>query len=384
MGAFDDLTRGGVLAPTENPFTDQPGRPPPELTGRDPVLRQLLDVIQQVEAGRAGGGLFLHGPRGLGKTSLLVETAGEAARRGITVVRVELARDPEEAVALLLAGLAQAVGRSALATLATRVAGVRVGPVGVELEPGGGDASAGVTGLLVEAARSCHPEGLLVLVDEAQEHPPTSAAVVRAGHRATQDGLACGVVLAGLPHATRDVVAEVSYAERIPTSLLGPLDADAAFRAIADPLAAHGVRLDATRRAHVATVTGGYPFFVQVLGRELWLAADAPAHVSADAWRAAVKATAARTDRWLEDRYSRLPGRQQRYLRAANEVGWPARTGDVAAHLDTSHASLSPARAGLLDDGVLWVPRRGEVDLVIPPFAAWLSRTGGEDVDADD
>ena len=122
------------------------------------------------------------------------------------------------------------------------------------------------------------------------------------------------------------------------------------------------------------TVTGGYPFFVQILGRALWEAADAPDRITDAAWSAAVTATAKRTDRWLADRFARVPPAQQRYLHAANAVGWPAGTGDIAAALDSDHATQSPTRAALIDDGLLYAPGRGRVDLVIPPLAGWLDR----------
>lgn len=345
-------------------------------------------MLERLEAGRNGGELFLPGPRGLGKTSLLVETGREARRRGITVVRVELARTADESMALLVAAFAEAMGRAGIQDLARRVTGLRVGPLGVDwtpAAPGPGvdpatGAPASATTLVLEAARACADDGgLLVLVDEAQEHAPTAAAVVRAAHRASQDALAFGTVLAGLPGAIAGVTAEVSYAERIPTTPLGALDPDDTFRALVTPLQAQGVVLPATRAAHAFTLTGGYPFFVQVLGRQLWVAADATDHISTPAWTMAATATAARTDRWLADRFARVPPALQRYLRAANVVGWPARTGAIAQHLDTTHSSLSPARAALIDDGLLWVPTRGQVALVIPAFAPWLDRLGADD-----
>lgn len=375
MGAFDHLKGDGGLAAANNPFSDQPGTPPPVLTGRDPQLRLLLTMIEQVEGGRNAGELFVAAPRGLGKTSLLVETGREAADRGIVVVRTELSRDADDATALVLSALTDAVGRSGLQALLDRVAGLSLGPVGLQLRGETATAPTSLTHVLLEAARACHDDGgLLVLLDEAQEHPATAAAVMRTAHRASQDGLAFGAVLAGLPRMVKDVVAEVSYAERVPATTLGALGRDDAFDAIARPLADAGVELDDARRPHVLTVTGGYPYFVQILGRALWQSADEPDRITDAAWTAAATATARRTDQWLGDRFARVPPAQQRYLHAANEVGWPASTGAIAAALDSDHATQSPTRAALIDDGLLYAPGRGVVDLVIPPLGGWLDR----------
>lgn len=375
MGAFDHLKGGGGLVAAANPFSDQPGTPPPVLTGRDPQLRALLTRIDSVQGGRNAGELFVAGPRGLGKTSLLVETGREAASRGIAVVRTELSRDPDDAAALVLGAVSDAVGRSGLDALLDRVAGLTLGPVGLQLRDGSSSTAASLTHVIIEAGRACHDDGgLLVLLDEAQEHPRTAAAVVRAAHRASQDALAFGVVLAGLPRVVKDVVAEVSYAERIPETTLGALDRDDAFDAIARPLADADIEFPDARRPHVLTVTGGYPYFVQILGRALWEAADDPNRISDAAWSTAVTATARRVDGWLADRFARIPPSQQRYLRAAHEVGWPASTGEIVEVLGSDHASQSPTRAALIDDGLLYAPGRGTVDLVIPPLAGWLDR----------
>lgn len=375
MGAFDHLK--GPVERVGNPFSDQPGVPPPALVGRDRHLRRLLTMIEQVRGGRNAGALFLPGPRGLGKTSLLVATGREATDQGVTVARAELADDPAEAAALVVAALSDAVGRSGIADLARRVTGLTVGPVGVELADPVGTGPASLTQLALEAFRSCHDQGgLLLLVDEAQEHPATAAALVRAGHRAAQDGLFAGLVLAGLPGVQAAVVEEVSYAERIAGIGLGPLGPDDAFTAIAAPLAEAGVRLPDDRRAHVATVTGGYPYFVQVLGREVWRALDDEREVTPVAFTRAARATAERTDQWLADRVARLPDSHLAYLAAASRLGWPARTGAIAESMGRSHPSLSPVRAALLADGLLLVPSRGLVDLVIPPLAGWLQRHG--------
>lgn len=376
MGAFDHLK--GTVDRAGNPFSDQPGVPPPALVGRDRHLRRLLSMIEAVRSGHNAGSVFLPGPRGLGKTSLLVATGRESTEQGLAVARAELADDPAEAAALVVAALAEAVGRSGLADLARRVTGVTVGPVGIELADPVERGPASLTQLALEAIRACHDHGgLLLLLDEAQEHPATAAALVRASHRAAQDGLAVGLVLAGLPGMQAAIVAEVSYAERIDAVGLGPLSTDDAFAAIAVPLADAGVTLSTDHRGHVATVTGGYPYFVQVLGREVWRALDDDDRVSPGAFSRAARAAAQRTDQWLADRVARLADSQRDYLEAGSRVGWPARTGAIAAELGRPPSSLSPVRAALLADGLLLVPTRGVVDLVVPPLAGWLQRQAG-------
>jgi len=59
--------------PNSNPFNPGAGTPPPELVGRDPILRQAELALERIKRGRSERSLLLVGLRGVGKTVLLRE-----------------------------------------------------------------------------------------------------------------------------------------------------------------------------------------------------------------------------------------------------------------------------------------------------------------------
>ena len=50
-----------------NPFQPGAGTPPPELAGREDIMRQATVLLQRVKGGRHGKSMLLTGLRGVGK-----------------------------------------------------------------------------------------------------------------------------------------------------------------------------------------------------------------------------------------------------------------------------------------------------------------------------
>ena len=59
------------MDPLENPFSPGAGFPPPELVGRDTILKQAQIALHRLRAGRPAKSMILVGLGGVGKTVLL-------------------------------------------------------------------------------------------------------------------------------------------------------------------------------------------------------------------------------------------------------------------------------------------------------------------------
>lgn len=59
------------MDPASNPFAPGAGTPPPELAGRDDLLRSMQVAIALVRIGRPTKSVLMVGLRGVGKTVLL-------------------------------------------------------------------------------------------------------------------------------------------------------------------------------------------------------------------------------------------------------------------------------------------------------------------------
>ena len=209
-----------------NPF--QPGRGilPPLLAGREVELGTADKALARSTAGRSPStDLLFYGPRGNGKTTLLLEVERRARERGL---RVEALAPPAlDGVEKLVRDLQERTGR--LKSQVTGVEFIGVGATGVPGAP-----TENVARLLVSWVNAEPTRPLVIVMDEVQTLPPEVGqpffdAVQRAKSRATP----FLVLAAGTPDAPRRLLRCGTYNERgfefLPVGRLARQDTNAAL-----------------------------------------------------------------------------------------------------------------------------------------------------------
>jgi hypothetical protein len=376
-----------------NPYTPNAGSRPPELAGRDHELEQFRVLIGRLKRGATEQSMIVRGLRGVGKTVLLNAFEDHAESEGFlsyyheltpdSSLVAEITRDAQSALSRLRLG-ARAVKavRDGLAHLGTiRV----VGPEGVELAV---DLRAGDEGTLTRdlselflqlgAAAASKQSGVVFLLDEVQfAREIEYRSVISALHRATQKNVPLTFAAAGLPQIPRLTGEARSYAERLFTfpviANLGEADAQAA---LVEPVRQHDVDYEPRAIELALEWTGGYPFFIQQLGKHAWnLAHGSP--ITARVVEAAMPAAQAALDTSIyEVRIQRATEQERRYMRAMAELGeGPYRSGDVAAKLGRKTGDVSMTRQRLLDKGLVYATEDyGHVDFTVPRFHEFMAR----------
>lgn len=393
------------MDPVVNPFTPGAGSPPPELAGRDDLLRQVRVATERTKRGLADKSVLMVGLRGVGKTVLLDRIREEAEGAGLHTLRVE-APEGRSLPALLAPQLRQALlrlsrsesakdlarrGLQALAGFA-RSLKVKFGDIEVgydaEPEPGladNGDLEHDLQALLEavgEAAKSA-ATALVLLIDELQYVKEDQlAALITALHRCSQRRLPVCLVGAGLPQLPGRMGKAKSYAERLfdfPT--IAQLSKDAARIALTKPARDNGV--DFTQEAVDAVIakTQGYPYFLQEWGKHAWNCATGTQITLRDVQVAGDLALAALDESFFRVRFDRLTPAEKRYLRAMASLGpGPHRSGDIAGVLGMKVTSLAPSRAQLIEKGMVWSPSHGDTAFTVPLFDQFMTRImPGED-----
>ena len=387
------------MDPVANPYAPGAGTPPPELAGRDALLRAVDIASQRVRAGRHAKSVLMIGLRGVGKTVLLDRMRDNAEAAGLHTLRIE-APEGRSLPAILAPQLRQALlrlsrtdqardlGRRALRALAGFAKALKVKyadiEVGIDLEPepglaDNGDLEHDLQALLEAAGRAAQAGGtaLVLFIDELQYvEEDQLASLVTALHRCAQQQVPVMLVGAGLPQLPGQMGRAKSYAERLfDFPFVGPLDPAAARDALEVPAAQQGVAFEPLAIDRILAATEGYPYFLQEWGKHAWDVATASPITRADVDVASVTATAALDESFFRVRFDRLTPSEKRYLRAMAELGaGPHRSGDIAALLDRKVTALAPTRSQLIGKGMVWSPSHGDTAFTVPMFDQFMRR----------
>jgi hypothetical protein len=386
--------------PNTNPFNPGAGAPPPELVGRDAVLRDSDIVLERVKRGRAERSLILVGLCGVGKTVLLREIRRSALEKGYLVEMIE-AQEERTLVQLLVPALRRLLLDldAAKRTAATVKRGLRVlrsflGTVklsagdweislGVDPEPGradSGDLESDLQDLLValgEAARETE-RPIALLIDELQYLSRAElAALIRSSHAVAQEQLPLLLFGAGLPQLFSQVGEAKSYAERLfRFAEIGRLSQPDSDEVVRGPAQEQGARVEQAALDEIYGQTKGYPYFLQEWGYRAWNLAPANV-IDLNVARQATQLAVRELDhQFFRVRFDRVTPRERAYMRALAELGEGVhRSADVARAIGKTVNQLGPVRDNLIRKGMIYSPTHGEIAFTVPLFDQFMKRT---------
>jgi hypothetical protein len=371
------------------------------LAGRGALLDAFDVVTRRAEQhGEGDRGWVLTGLRGVGKTVLLNELLRHVSSRGWVTAKVEAGANATLPVALsqaLVKGMRTATGRHPVPLL-QRLLGVfqafslKADPTGVSLgmdvEPIRGiadtgrlaDDLAGLFETLGETARALGV-GTLILVDELQEASPAElTAVNTAMHHLAQADVPLPFVFvgAGLPSLPAQLADATSYAERLyDYRTVGLLDPAAALEALVGPTRALGVEWGPVSLDRATAAAGGYPYFLQAVGKHVWDHAARSPISTEDVDVGLAFARREVDDGLYRARWERATPAQRDVLRALATLAGDdaAAVADIArAAGKTRTSDISVARNELIKKGLLYAPERGLLAFTVPGMHGFIAR----------
>lgn len=391
------------MAFDRNPYRPGVGLQPPYLAGRESEQDRFTRVLRA--APEIPGNVRLSGLRGVGKTVLLKRFQDLADRENWATINLELQPGQNSEVPLTTTLTNQVEGlkrRLSLAQRAKSTAGAlfdavrRVATVNYEGFEWSlaGDLELRTrelgTVLLdgVETAQDHYRNGLVLLLDEAQiltddRDPHGSHALstlIAAVSTLQKSGVALSLVLCGLPTLAVNLLNARTYSERMFQGfVVGSLDAEAARAAFVEPLVEGSISADPDLVEQVLADVGGYPYFIQLWGAEIWEATrdagldEMVSEILVDVRERIYE----RLDLdFYEPRIASLtPAEQDLLLESRRCSSYPPiLVSELNAHSSKSSGNVNVLLGRLVAQNVLYRIRKGQYEYTAPGFREYLLR----------
>lgn len=380
----------------DNPFTPGAGRKPPILAGRDPDLENVQALVERLSGGGYERSLIYSGLRGVGKTVLLMEFDVLASEAGWATTDVqEVGSQPDFRVTFgrMAARLLREMSRKhrikdrveralgVVKAFSIAVPGAVQLKLDVEAASGvadSGDPEQDLSDLLLEIGDVAQhtQSGALFLIDEMHNlDTPALAAICIAFQAISRRGLPVALVGAGLPDLQVRLISAKPYADRLfQYHELGRLSEPSARAALVGPAATLGVQFQEKAARQVVRESAGYPYFIQEFGLELWNHAERSPITTTDVETVREIVSDSLERSFFGPRFQLATDAEQRYLAAMAALGEPPyRSSEVATGYGAKdQRGVSMHRDSLIQKGLIWSPRRGQLDFTVPLFAEFL------------
>ena len=401
------------MAEFSNPFRPGAGHQPPYLAGRDAERRQFLRLLEQrtiVE------NMVLTGLRGVGKTVLLDSFKPLAVRSGWSWVGTDLSESTsvsEDHVAVrLCTDLSPVTSGIVVSTEQVRAPGFSPGARTIErtLDYHALTAAyASIPGLALDKlkgvletawsalSRSSPVRGVVFAYDEAQtladraakEQYPLSL-LLDAFQSLQRKGLPLMLVLAGLPTLFPRLVQARTFAERMfRVVFLDRLSARDSEDAVRKPVedAACPVRLGDRPVAEIVAMSGGYPYFIQFICREVYDAFIQRIDRGEQASVPAVEIERKLDMDFFAGRWARATDRQRALLSVVADLEHGDEEFSVRQVVERSRRLLdrpfssshvNQMLAALASQGLVFKNRHGRYSFAVPMLGGYVRRQAAE------
>lgn len=147
-------------------------------------------------------------------------------------------------------------------------------------------------------------------------------------------------------------------------------------KAITEPVKDLSVDYDEEAIKKIYDLTGGYPYFIQFFCDNLWRNIDKVNNITINDVNSTINSYFKRLDEgFFKSRFDRYTDKEKEFIKAMVKYGEPPCTiNNVAKILKKSVRSISPIRAQLINKGIVYSVKYGEIDFTVPQFDLFLKR----------
>jgi hypothetical protein len=375
-----------MLVGMQNPFHASFGVSPPLLVGRDELLEDFVEALED-GPGSAGRATLYTGARGAGKTVMLNAVEDRARERGWLIVS-------ETATPGFVSRMTQQHLPRLLRDFDPKAVQRRMSGVNAPLNIGGLTWDT-IEGHVVQAGLRNQLEmltdllaenhsGVLITLDEIHhnqlEELRELATVVQHAFRENRELAFAG---AGLAASVSDIVNDdvLTFLRRAERHTLGPVARADVERAFREPIQAAGRSIGEEALQIMVDGARGYPFLLQLVGAQTWRRNPDAAEITVDdATRGVARARRRLGALIHEPALSAASDIGKSFLLAMAQDDGPSKMADIQQRLGVDVNYASQYRLRLIAAELIYPTRRGYVDFALPYLREYLRQHSATEV----
>ncbi|PWG58898.1 ATP-binding protein [Bifidobacterium catulorum] len=373
-----------------NPFKPTAGKMPPILIGRQPIIDDFSEALDN-GVGAPGRIMLVTGQRGFGKTVMLTEfrriakshgweTIGETASEGL-VTRLLQALSPTTGMRLNQADISPSIGIAGVATASIGQAHFSVAANPLTLR--------NALNKRLASRKIAKGKGILITIDETQAatHEDLVAIATAIQHviadgdenntpEADRKGVA--IVFAGLPYMVNELLDNkvTTFLRRALRRELDDVPTPDVKNAFMETVVESGKAIDERVALTAAVKSGGYPYMVQLIGYYMWQSAQRRGSTTitiADVDTGMADALLAFDDAVCAPALDGTTSAERLFLDAmAQDSPAPTQVSDIAARTRRSRSWVSKYRSILIKDRLIRASGHGRLTFAVPHLGEYL------------
>ena len=375
-----------------NPYTPGAGVMPGYLAGRDDIIQDGKDSIYSLMNGYPRQPIIYYGLRGVGKTVLLTALKEYAIKEGVLAFHFEI----QEKVSLIndiilsanqtltkiskvekIKNIFEVAKNSLQSFTLTYTTGENSISVEMNKKLSEMMLQSNLVELLLNLGRLAKESKntIIYFIDEIQYAKQNELeALITAQHRINQERLPITIIAAGLPKILVNMTESKTYAERMFAFIeISSLEYKDAKNAIVNPGKPFDITYTEEALKEIYQITEGYPYFIQQF---CYLISKKYKDIDLNIVNEMKSIFFKELDKsFFKVRFDKCTPREKEFMFAMANCGeLPCTVASVAHILNKDLKSISPIRARLINKGLIYATRYGEIDFTIPKFDEFLKR----------
>lgn len=362
------------------------------LAGRDEVIQEGKDSIYSLMHGYPRQPIIYYGLRGVGKTVLLTALREYAIKEGVLTFHFEI----QEKVSLIndiilsanqtlskiskvekIKNIFEAAKNSLQSFTLTYTTGENTISVEMNKKLSEMMLQSNLVELLLNLGRLAKESKntIIYFIDEIQYAKQNELeALITAQHRINQERLPITIIAAGLPKILVNMTESKTYAERMFAFVeISSLEYKDAKNAIVNPGKPFDITYTAEALKEIYKITEGYPYFIQQF---CYLISKKYKEIDLNIVNEMKSVFFKELDKsFFKVRFDKCTPKEKEFMFAMVSCGeLPCTVANVAHIMNKELKSISPIRARLINKGLIYATRHGEIDFTVPKFDEFLKR----------